>query len=915
MLKGMSPIMSPDIFQDKLFPLLVAKAGNANNSGWLPLWAHLLDTAGIMEKLVLHWLPASVAQVICERNNLPDIRQLCVFLAAIHDIGKATPLFQSRILQQTPEIRQKLAQNGLKISKPSSFNDQEQSPHALAGELILLHMGCPEGIASIVGAHHGKPAGIAIDPEKLQLFEVNYYSADGCNSIQGQQWEMFWQICLELALQEAGYSGVEDLPEIDEESQVLLAGLLIMADWLASNTTYFPLIDQEYLGQTLRYPDRIDTAWRTIHLPDAWTPCCFFMDEEQFAQRFNFYPYPAQKQVLDIIEKTVQPGIFILEAPMGTGKTESALGAAEILASKTGCGGLFFGLPTQATANGLFPRLEQWAAGQSENTRLGIRLAHGMAALNQDYQALFQGQASLAEDNDSDSGLVAHYWFEGRKQSLLADFVIGTIDQLLLAALRQKHVMMRHLGLAGKVVIIDECHAYDAYMNCYLDRTLNWLGAYQIPVFMLSATLPAKRRTELIMAYLNRKKCTDIAPWQLSQDYPLITWTEADGVHQCKLSYLAAPRTIYISRQDETVWMDSLEKALQSGVCAGVIVNTVRRAQDIAQQLREKMPEKDVLLLHSRFTLADRAKQETELLHRSGKSSTAKDRDGLIVVGTQVLEQSLDIDFDILVSDLCPMDLLLQRIGRLHRHQRLRPKDLAKASCIVLNADGPLESGAEKIYSKYLLLRTRQLLPEKMLLPNDISPLVQATYFNMDDSSDAVNELKQEWDNYQKHLKKKKRDADNFLIDRPQMNKETLHGWLDTPIGDNESIGLAKVRDGADALEVLLMMKRDDGRVTFFPWQNDGAEVAHDHLPSEEECLMIAQQRIALPRQFNNKNTMERAIAELEADNQDYLSEWQRSHLLKGELILLFDENYQASLCGYQLVYSQKNGLMIEKEG
>ena len=150
-------------------------------------------------------------------------------------------------------------------------------------------------------------------------------------------------------------------------------------------------------------------------------------------------------------------------------------------------------------------------------------------------------------------------------------------------------------------------------------------------------------------------------------------------------------------------------QALQSGVCAGVIVNTVRRAQDIAQQLREKMPEKDVLLLHSRFTLADRAKQETELLHRSGKSSTAKDRDGLIVVGTQVLEQSLDIDFDILVSDLCPMDLLLQRIGRLHRHQRLRPKDLAKASCIVLNADGPLESGAEKIYSKYLLLRTRQL--------------------------------------------------------------------------------------------------------------------------------------------------------------------------------------------------------------
>ena len=125
-----------------------------------------------------------------------------------------------------------------------------------------------------------------------------------------------------------------------------------------------------------------------------------------------------------------------------------------------------------------------------------------------------------------------HQWFRGSKQALLACFVIGTVDQLLMAALKQKHVMLRHLGLAGKVVIIDECHAYDAYMNCYLDRALEWLGWYRVPVILLSATLPARRRAELVEAYQQKRTSAPDAPWKTSCGYPLLTWTDGEEVRQ-----------------------------------------------------------------------------------------------------------------------------------------------------------------------------------------------------------------------------------------------------------------------------------------------------------------------------------------------------------------------------------------------
>ena len=161
-----------------------------------------------------------------------------------------------------------------------------------------------------------------------------------------------------------------------------------------------------------------------------------------------------------------------------------------------------------------------------------IQLAHGMAELNENYLRLQGGRVQLEEDAPEEHQVQVHQWFRGSKQALLANFVIGTVDQLLMAALCQKHVMLRHLGLAGKVVIVDECHAYDAYMNRYLDRALEWLGWYRVPVILLSATLPARRRAELIEAYQQKRRPGPDAPWKTSCGYPLLTWTDGAEVKQ-----------------------------------------------------------------------------------------------------------------------------------------------------------------------------------------------------------------------------------------------------------------------------------------------------------------------------------------------------------------------------------------------
>lgn len=895
----------------------VAKSDRENGNDWLPFWMHSFDTAGIMEKLAQKRLPESISDYLCaECGGREKLFSTLKFCALVHDIGKLTIVFQSRIYDA---VDFSPFADCVELPKSGSLVNASDTPHALASEAILLKLGCREGVASIAGAHHGRPSALADVRDQISgacTAVENFYGKRGKYR---QLFESLWKEWIDFSLECAGFSELSDLPDMAVPAQVVISGMLVTADWIASNTTYFPLISADQKGEFGDYPKRIENAWTTIGFPNMWeSKARFGLDDEAFKERFGFLPNPTQADIISTATDAESSGIYIIEAPMGLGKTEAALALSEILAARAGAGGMFFGMPTQATSNGIFPRLEKWAGGlaEDEQTLLAIKLAHGNAALNEDYRELFTGHSNL--NIESDSGLIVHDWFSGRKQTLLSDFVIGTVDQLLMAALKQKHVMLKHFGLSGKVVVVDECHAYDAYMSKYLDMAIQWLGIYKVPVIILSATLPAKRRAELVEAYVGRGlKCIDDA-WKSSLAYPLLTYTEKNFVKQKALSFSGEQKEISV----KTIYRDEVTAragyAAERGGCVGVIVNTVRKAQEIAAELQSAFPKAEVIIMHAQFIMTDRAKREEQILKRVGKHSTPESRHGLIIVGTQVLEQSLDLDFDLMITELCPMDLLLQRTGRLHRHNRVRPQGLETASCFVLDeTDDSFDSGSAAIYGEWMLMRTRALLPNKLTIPSDIPLLVQRVYDENDDRmlGELTEGMESAQEEYVKKTKKKERNACNWLIGKPSERKgKSLDGWLDNAIGlSSEQAGERAVRDGDPSIDVIALMRDAEGQIHTV---SDECErvIPADRPPSREEALLIARQKLRLPGFFGRRWNIDSTITQLESETKSNFSAWQDSALLKEEVVLLFDEDLNADLAGVQLHYDIKTGLTYVKE-
>ncbi len=907
----------------------VAKSDRENGNDWLPFWMHSFDTAGIMEKLAQKRLPESISDYLCDEcGGREKLFSTLKFCALVHDIGKLTIVFQSRIYDA---VDFSPFADCVELPKSSSLVNASDTPHALASEAILLKHGCPKGVASIAGAHHGRPSALAEVCDQISgacTAVENFYGKRGKYR---QLFEALWKEWIDFSLECAGFSELSDLPDMAVPAQVVISGMLVTADWIASNTTYFPLISTDNKGEFGDYPKRIENAWTTIGFPNMWeSKVRFGLDDEAFKERFGFLPNPTQADIISTATDAESSGIYIIEAPMGLGKTEAALALSEILAARAGAGGMFFGMPTQATSNGIFPRLEKWAGGlaEDEQTLLAIKLAHGNAALNEDYRELFAGHSNL--NIESDSGLIVHDWFSGRKQTLLSDFVIGTVDQLLMAALKQKHVMLKHFGLSGKVVVVDECHAYDAYMSQYLDMAIKWLGIYKVPVIILSATLPEKRRAELIEAYTDSEKHrakhteahvdekTADEAWKHSLAYPLLTYTEKNTVKQKALAFDGENKEVSVRRIIRDEVAATAGYAVERGGCVGVIVNTVRKAQEIAAELQSAFPKTEVIIMHAQFIMTDRAKREEQILKRVGKHSTLESRRGLIIVGTQVLEQSLDLDFDLMITELCPMDLLLQRTGRLHRHNRVRPQGLETASCFVLDeTDDGFDSGSAAIYGEWLLMRTRALLPNKLTIPSDIPLLVQQTYdeTNNEMLGELTEGMKKAKEENKLRTGKKRRSAENYLISKPSNKKgKCLDGWLDNDIKpNNEQTGEKAVRDGDPSVDVIALMRDREGLIRIIADKPETI-IPADRPPSREEALLIARQKLRLPGFFGRRWKIDDTIEQLEAETQNVFSAWQDSALLKEEVVLLFDEDLNADLAGVQLHYDIKTGLTYVKE-
>jgi len=747
--------------------ILWGKKSSSKDRQYLPLVVHLSDAAGIAGKLWNNWISEGVKRELADglqiRNNpenktsLEIAKDFLCFLAGVHDFGKATPAFQLKLRTKYDELDQLLfshmCQRGYVDEEFSCdrFAQDSHIKHAAASESLLEHYGIPQEIACILGAHHGKPLDFEEHKEsKVRKRGHDYYLTEYKNSVYSSRWKVSQDEILQFALLTANINCIAEVPIPNITAQILCSGLLIMIDWIASNEKLFPYYSLDDPLTGMRYTDenlrsRVETGWDKLGFTEPWIPDCLWMQDDYYEKRFStnefaFNPRPIQRRALAIAEEIINPGIMVIEAPMGQGKTEAALAVAEVFASISERSGLFFALPTQATSNGIFPRIRDWASKIDDLSAHSIRLAHGKSEFNQDYQSIthFNVNASNIDQTEGNS-LLIHQWFGGRKTSLLADFVVGTVDQLLLMALRQKHVMLRHTGIANKVVIIDEIHAYDAYMSQYLEMALCYLGRYHVPVIMLSATLPKEKRYRLINAYLGKGLNLETMDdrlfmshsleenWVQSLRYPLITYTDGKDIFQDENILSPHIADISVERLAESDLLPLLQEKQIGGGCIGIVVNTVKKAQSLFDQIVEQT-DAQVLLIHSKFVSSDRVEKERELLQLIGRKGNRPYK--LIVIGTQVVEQSLDIDFDMLITEICPMDLLLQRVGRLHRHEHKRPQMLKNAQLFILSPDQltPYSEGSKYIYGRLLLERTLALLPDRIRIPEDIPQLVQKTY-------------------------------------------------------------------------------------------------------------------------------------------------------------------------------------------
>lgn len=348
---------------------------------------------------------------------------------------------------------------------------------------------------------------------------------------------------------------------------------------------------------------------------------------------------------------------------MGEGKTEAAFYAHLRLQSASGHRGMYIALPTQATGNLMFERAKAFLNRYGKSRRLDLQLLHGANELVEAYQKI---RVRPNTPEGGEEGVEAQVWFSHRKRGLLSEYAVGTVDQALLGILPTKHQFVRLWGLGNRVVVLDEVHAYDTYTSGLIESLVRWLWALDSSVVLMSATLPKAKREALLKAFGAGE-----IPKVEDKPYPRITRVVKGDLKpivetfevrkQPTLALGALPLDL------EALAGKALEQA-RSGGCVACIVNTVQRAQDLYQALVGKADGVEVHLFHARYPLEERLERERTVLAKFGKQGQRPQK--AVLVATQVVEQSLDLDFDVMFTDLAPVDLVLQRAGRLHRHER-----------------------------------------------------------------------------------------------------------------------------------------------------------------------------------------------------------------------------------------------------
>ncbi|MDP2760877.1 MAG: CRISPR-associated helicase Cas3' [Sideroxyarcus sp.] len=723
---------------DQSLASLWAKTGKDGDSSWHHLILHMLDVAASADAILAREPESTRSRMAkCLEMTWEDARPWLLLVIACHDLGKACPGFQCKWENLT--------------GMDSGRSPNTDINHAFVSQIALTEMlhekGWPyelaELVADAVGCHHGSRA----SPSTL-----DHLMGDR-RALGKDDWAQARRGLVE-AVSEVFKPNKIPTNKLSGPDFMLLSGLTSFADWIGSNEDWFSFGTSEDCDDLEGwFQKRRDLAEQAL---DAigWEPRTpLSLEPKSFEQVFKFPPRPLQQAVADVVSDLKEPAILLVEAPMGEGKTEAAYFAHLELQRRFGHRGLYVALPTKATGNAMFKRTLKFLRDQGSDRKLDLQLLHGGTLLNDTFQNL---RLSGIHDPNMGGEVRAGEWFTNKKRALLSEYGVGTVDQALLPIFPVRHNFVRMWGLANRVVVFDEIHAYDAYTGTLLVHLLRWLLALGSSVILLSATLPPSIRAALAKAVSGK------LPEQ-EKEYPRLT-VFCSGEEATQKHFEADPaRRLTLKLQGISADLPSMRSALEEHLANGgmglALVNTVQRAQDLYRLFPEGEPLEregqrigkrladgtEVYLFHARFPAERRQKREDHALETFGESGNRSGRK--ILIATQVAEQSLDLDFDLIATDLAPIDLVLQRAGRLWRHAR-KSRPVSEPILLIAGLTGdeppsfgkPLWWGA--VYREDILLRTWILLQNKqsLTLPDEIDALVQAVYEERVDVPESLRE-------------------------------------------------------------------------------------------------------------------------------------------------------------------------------
>ena len=662
---------------------------------WHPLVYHSLDVAAVGHVLMNDWPELARRTTGLLGLPRPEGDRVVRFLLCLHDIGKFAKKFQAKAPDHFPTCFQDdlarvataydHAAGGMRLHrrKPGMFKLPEKT-HRRVWRLLI----------SAVTGHHGAPPDVSNGDLVADFGRVGLEAAGAFI----EQMHGVLGLPADIVLEERQA----------RRASFAIAGLAVLADWIGSDQDWFPYREPTE-GIDAYWEEAVSRATTAVAQAGALPaePRRMLTYPELLGVKAS--PSPMQAWARDV-DLPPGPALYVIEDETGSGKTEAAVLLAHRLMVSGRGSGFYVALPTMATANAMFARLEKVVRRMfAPHAAPSVALAHGARDMHEGFRAAVlrggrrerayaDGGGSLEASETTASTACAAWIADDRRRAFLADAGAGTIDQALLAVLPTRHQSLRLLGLAFGVLILDEVHAYDAYMQREMETLLEFQAALGGSAVLLSATLPLAIRRRLADAF-SRGLGEQASNGHDPVDYPLATVCAAGVLdHHAVEARPERTRTLpvrFLGSSEEA--FGEIDRAASSGKAVLYIRNTVDDAVEAYSTLKARGLGDRLHLFHARYALVDRLATEQHVVRMFGKESRGEDRRGRVLVATQVVEQSLDLDFDVLITDLAPIDLVIQRAGRLWRHDR---KDRDGALELLVVGPQPSGSADEKWYSR-----------------------------------------------------------------------------------------------------------------------------------------------------------------------------------------------------------------------